>query len=232
MNDQAPMYLLADSQPLFINKDGSSLLNRIKEHINKETIRAAYIGASNGDEPAFYEIFCAAMKAANIEDLRMISALFEPEDKAFLEKADIILLAGGDVELGWKTFQAVGLENAIRERYQAGATLIGVSAGAVQLGMHAFNSSANNKEVLNTFQFVSLCIGAHDEKSEWVDLKALIAHEKCCPRGLGISFGGALICHPDQSFEVVYQPVYELIYLEEEREFKEGLIVSDLELTQ
>ena len=229
MTKQAPIYLLADSQPLFLSKGGVSLLSRIKTDIDKSTIKAAYVGASNGDEPAFYGIFTEAMTAAGIDDLRMISAFFEPEDKAFFAEADIILLAGGDVDLGWKTFQAVGLDDAIRERHQAGATLIGVSAGAVQLGMFALKNSSQKKETFNTLQMIPLCIGAHEEASEWVNLKTLSSHSKGWPRGLGIPFGGAVICHPDQTFEAVYQPAHEWTYLEEEQVFKESLIMSCVE---
>ena len=228
MTELSPIYLLADSRPLFLNQGGVSLLSRIKADIDKSTIKAAYIGASNGDEPAFYDIFIEAMTAAGIDDLRMISAFFEPEDKAFIADADIILLAGGDVELGWKTFQAVGLADAIRGRYQAGATLIGVSAGAVQLGMRAFKSSSINKEIFNTLQLIPLCIGAHEEASGWENLKALISHQKGWPRGLGIPFGGAVICYPDQSYEAVYQPIREWGYLKEEQALKESLIMSSV----
>lgn len=226
MKEYAPVYLLADSQPLFINRDGASLISRIKEHISKDRVKAAYIGASNGDEPVYYDIFCAAMSNVGINDVRMISALFEPEDKVFLSEADIVLLAGGDVELGWKTFRAVGLENALRERYQSGATFIGVSAGAVQLGSCAFNSSTIEKEILDTFQFLPLCIGVHEEECDWTNLKELISHQKSWVCGLGIPAGGALIYYPDRSYESVYQPIHELIYVEGEEKFKEGLIIS------
>ncbi len=226
MTEHAPIYLLADSQPLFLKEDGKSLLNRIKADINKSSIKAAYVGASNGNEPAFYEIFTVAMNAAGIDDTRMISAFFEPEDKAFFADADIILLAGGDVDRGWKTFQAVGLEDAIRERYQAGATLIGVSAGAVQLGMLSFKSPPQNEEAFNTFQIIPLCIGAHEEATEWANLKALISHQNTWPRGLGIPFGGAVVYYPDHSFEALYKPAHEWIYNEEEHIFKKSLLMS------
>lgn len=229
MTNHAPIYLFADSQPLFLKEDGVSLLNRIKEDIGKSGIKAAYVGASNGDEPAFYHIFTEAMKSVGINDLRMISAFFEPEDKVFFAEADIILLAGGEVNRGWKTFQAVGLEEAIRERYEAGATLIGISAGAVQLGMLAFDESSQQKDPFNTFQIIPLCIGAHEEANNWAELKALISHEKGWSKGLGIPFGGAAIWHPDNTLEVVYQTVHEWIYLTEEKTFKKSLLMKGAE---
>lgn len=225
MTELAPIYLFADSRPLFLNQGGVSLLNRIKADIDKSKIKAAYVGASNNDEPAFYNIFTEAMTAVGIDDLRMISALFKPEDRAFFAEADIILLAGGDVELGWETFQKAGLEDAIIERYHAGATLIGISAGAVQLGMFAFKNSPLKKETFSALQIIPACIGAHEEASEWVNLKALISHHKGKSRGLGIPFGGALIWYPDQSFEAVYHPVHQWVYFEGEQVFNESLIM-------
>lgn len=231
MTEQAPIYLFADSQPLFLTKNGAPFLACIVAHIASDTIKAAYIGASNGDEPAFYEIFTAAMETAGIHDCRMISALFEAEDKAYLAEADIILLAGGDVTLGWKTFQAVGLVEAIRARYRGGAVLLGVSAGAIQLGMRAFNNEASSPkpDIINTFQIVPFCISAHEEANDWVKLKEVVTEPKGWPRGLGIPFGGALICHPDQSLEAVYQPIQEFIYLEDDQQLKEGLIMPEIE---
>ncbi|PCK02924.1 MAG: peptidase [Alteromonadaceae bacterium] len=229
MTEQAPIYLFADSQPLFLTKNGTPFLASITEHITSDTIKAAYIGASNGDEPVFYEIFTAAMDSIGIHDCRMISALFEPEDQAYLASADVILLAGGDVTLGWKTFQAVGLEEAIRARHHAGAVLIGVSAGAIQLGMRALTSEtkAPETDIINTFQIIPFCIGAHEEADDWLGLKNLVTHTKGWRRGLGIPAGGALICYPDQSFEALHQPIQELIYLEEGKVLKESLIIPE-----
>lgn len=58
-----PLFLLADSQPLFRN-DSDTLLPALQESllVSKSNItRAAYIGASKGDAPEFVELFVAAM---------------------------------------------------------------------------------------------------------------------------------------------------------------------------
>ena len=76
---------------------------------------------------------------------------------------------------------------------------------------------------------IPLNIGAHEEVNNWAGLKALISHPEGWPRGLGIPFGGAVICHPDQSFEAVYIPAHEWVYCQEEQVFKESLIISCVE---
>jgi cyanophycinase len=55
-------------------------------------LSAAYIGASNGDRREFYEIFEAAANAVGITQRRMISSSFGPDDRAFLDCAQLILL--------------------------------------------------------------------------------------------------------------------------------------------
>src|SRR6185369_6602341 len=131
MTSLQSIFLLADSQLLFWREDGELLLERVVQ--GRTSMKAAYIGASNGDDPEFYALFISAMEAVGIVDCRMILT-HEPDPK-FLNDADIILLAGGDVELGWRAFLSNGLNQHIVRRHSEGAILIGISAGAVQLGL-------------------------------------------------------------------------------------------------
>ncbi|MDT5320345.1 MAG: hypothetical protein QOD88_2867, partial [Mycobacterium sp.] len=99
-----PLYLLADSQLLFWKRQDRLLLEAALDGLALDTpLGAAYIGASNGDRPEFYGIFEAAVDAIGITDRRMIDSSFGPDDRAFLERAQLIVLAGGDVRLGWNT---------------------------------------------------------------------------------------------------------------------------------
>ena len=74
--------------------------------------------------------------AIGISGRRMIDSSFGPDDRAFLERAQLIVLAGGDVRLGWNTFEKTGMKDVILGRYAQGAVLVGISAGAVQLGRY------------------------------------------------------------------------------------------------
>ncbi|HEY7216186.1 MAG TPA: Type 1 glutamine amidotransferase-like domain-containing protein, partial [Thermoanaerobaculia bacterium] len=133
-----PIFLLADSQLLFWrDEEGRRFLDRARELIAAEAPekqpKAAYLGASNGDAPEFYELFLAAMAEIGVRDCRHVPARPAAGDLAFLEEAGLILLAGGDVRRGWTTFEETGVKDKLMERYYAGALLIGISAGAVQL---------------------------------------------------------------------------------------------------
>ena len=43
---------------------------------------------------------------------------------------DLVVLAGGDVQLGWRAFVKVGLDHTLRKEARSGAVVVGISAGA------------------------------------------------------------------------------------------------------
>jgi peptidase E len=205
-----PIYLFADSQLLFWKKNGVLFLSSIRELLTSDNPKAAYVGASNGDDPEYYSIFEAAMAGIGILDCRMILSSFLDEDRSYINQADIILLAGGDTEKGWNVIQEVGLKDLIIERYDEGAVLIGVSAGAVQLGMYMLverKESAN--ELIVTLKLVPYLISAHDESEDWGSLKGAIQLLNGSVRGIAIPTGGGLVCYPDRSIEAIRHPLSE-----------------------
>lgn len=170
-------------------------------------MRAAYIGASNGDNPDFYSIFVGAMEGLGISDCKMIPAAVSEADLAFLNDADIILLAGGDVELGWRTFLSNGLNHHIVRRYFEGASLIGISAGAVQLGLCGL---AGDGSLLETFKLVPFIIGAHEESDNWKTIIELLRLSETDTKAIGLPTGGGAIYHPDQTLDPLRHPLVEL----------------------
>jgi cyanophycinase len=206
-----PIYLFADSQLLFWTSEGTLFLNRIKEQITSASPRAAYLGASNGDDPRFYSIFEAAMEAINIRDCRMILSSFPSDDESFVNEADIILLAGGDVEQGWDVFNKVGLKELVIKRYYEGSLLIGVSAGAIQLGLFGLVEAERSfNKLIETFKLVPFIISAHEERDGWRGLRETIQLLNGTAKGIGIPTGGGMMYYPDQSIEAIRRPLYEL----------------------
>jgi hypothetical protein len=194
----APLFLLADSQLLFAGTGGPSILERVRRLLPSSP-RAAYLGAANGDDPAFYDLFAAAMDGAGITERRLVGSLYGDDDRAWLAAAHLVVLSGGDVERGWRIFEQSGIREALHERYAAGAVLLGVSAGAVHLGW-------------DYLHLVPARIGAHAEADGWSDLRRRMAASKEPVRGLGIPTGGGLVVHPDGAAEAVRRPVTELAF--------------------
>jgi cyanophycinase len=191
-----PIFLLADSQLLFWRESGQLLLERVVRDRMPDKLQAAYIGASNGDNPDFYAIFVSAMEGVGVIDCRMIPSVISEPDLAFLNHADIVLLAGGDVEAGWRVFLTNGLSEHVVRRYFEGASLIGVSAGAVQLGLCGL---AADGSIIETFELVPLIIGAHEESDNWKSTTAI-----------GLPTGGGAIYQPDHTIEPLRRPVVKL----------------------
>jgi cyanophycinase len=205
-----PIYLLADSQLLFWRGEDGLFLNSLREHITKESPKAVYVGASNGDNPDFYSIFRVAMENIGITDCEMVRASFSVDDSTVMDEADIILLAGGDVERGWNVFEQNGLKELIVRRYFEGALLMGVSAGAVQLGSIGWPEGDPSPEnLIDTFKLVPFIIGAHEEKSDWEQLRKAIQILDTYISGIGIQTGGGMIYHADHSIEPIRYPLHE-----------------------
>lgn len=209
-SEPKPIYLLADSQLLFPRKNGSRYFESIRNLIHVASPKAAYVSASNDDRPEFYSIFEAAMAGLNIHDCHMVSSRFSSEEAMSLSTADIILLAGGDVIRGWRVFEETGQKDLIIKRYHEGALLIGVSAGAVQLGMLGWPEEGFSTEsVVDLFQLVPYIISAHDEKMEWQGLKSSVQQMGGRFVGIGLPTGGGAVYYPDRSLAPIQHPLHE-----------------------
>lgn len=206
-----PLYLLADSQLLFWKRGDRPLLQAALDGLaGSGPPKAAYIGASNGDRQEFYEIFEAAMEGIGVTERRMIGSSFGADDRAFLSGAQLVVLAGGEVRLGWETFEKSGMKDVIFGRCAAGAVLVGISAGAVQLGRYApaDTSEAPANELLALFGLAPMIIDTHDERAEWARLSRTIHLLGGAVTGLGIPSGGGVIVHADNRIEPLRRPAH------------------------
>jgi peptidase E len=203
-----PLYLLADSQLLFWKEKDRFFTSRIRENMEENRTGAAYIGASNGDDPPFYGMFQSAMELIGLSQCRMIPSRPSSEDMKFLEEAGLVLLSGGNVENGWRTLEQNGVKDTIlRIRYD-GVVMVGISAGAVQLGLGAL-TEAPQPQKLDTFRFAPFYLGAHEENEEWWNLRALVNLSQNDARGIGIPAGAGAVYHPDGTVEPVRKPLVE-----------------------
>lgn len=210
-----PIYLFADSQLLFWKRDEVPFLDSVRAMLPGGCPRAAYIGASNGDVLDFFGIFEAAVTSIGITNYRMIRSSYSTEDASFLEQADLILLAGGDVERGWRTLTDTGMSNTIIKRHHEGAVLIGTSAGATQLGLYGCKEiGPSNTELFETLKLVPYMIDVHDEREQWSSLKDRISLLSGSVQGIGIPAGGGVICHPDGEMEPIRFAIDEFVIVE------------------
>jgi hypothetical protein len=204
-----PLYLLADSQLFFWKSESDSLAERLRADLDTTNPNAAYVGASNGDQPEFYSLFQAAMESMEISNCRLVPSQPSKEDISFLENADLIVLSGGDVERGWRVFEQNGLKDLLPRKRFDGAVLMGVSAGAVQLGLGHLSNAAQPKPV-DMFRFAPFYVGAHEEENDWWDLRALVNLSQADVRGIGIPAGGGAVYQSDGTLEPIRKHLTEL----------------------
>jgi hypothetical protein len=216
-----PLYLLADSQLLFLEQDSNGLTRRLKDEL-PENPKAAYIGASNNNQSEFYELFLAAMELIDIKDCRMIPEQLTENDRRFLEEAHLVLLSGGDPERGWRAFLQSGIKEILLHKRYDGSILVGVSAGAVQLALGALSEETQPK-VIEMFGFAPFYLGAHEEDQDWWNLRALVNLSRNEQRGVGIPAGGGAIYSPDGILEPIRRPLIE--FVKEDGTIKERLLV-------
>ncbi|MGB3180912.1 MAG: Type 1 glutamine amidotransferase-like domain-containing protein [Cyclobacteriaceae bacterium] len=229
-----PIYLLGDSRLLFTDQfsnDGFSsndsrsknppvfadipdlFISDPNEETTKDSLSAAYIGASNGDEPAFYELFCEAMNRLGIKTHYFIRSSFTTDELDKLKNAHVIMLAGGDTAIGWKAMLDRGVPDILLECYSNGAVLMGISAGAIQLGWQVFTAEpVGHIEFTDGLKLAPFLVSAHEENPEWPLLQQLVTESKSISRGIGLPYGGALVYYPDGEAEVRGNSVIEIIH--------------------
>ncbi|MEM7051163.1 MAG: hypothetical protein AAF604_15955 [Acidobacteriota bacterium] len=180
---------MADSRGLFATsgQPPSPLLERLRQQAT-EAVQAVYLGASNGHDPAAREIFEAAMAGVGVERREAIPRYPEERHLRALARAEIIVLAGGDPAVGWRGFEAAMLLPLLEERYRAGATLIGISAGAVQMGL----GFEDGDEVRRGLRWAPFWVAVHAEGEDWQGLRRQVAADSLGRPGLAVP-GGAQV---------------------------------------
>lgn len=189
-----PIYLLADSQLLFwVKENGQNFFAWEFEQLAVDVEKALYIGAANGDQAEYFELFRAAMEECKVEQCEFLKAdtpLEEAQQR--IAEADLILLSGGDVEVGWTFLEP--LKMALEDAYFEGAVLVGVSAGAIHLSSLAWPRKEElcESDLYSVIGLVPCLVDVHDEKDNWRHLKQAMRITDGCFSGIGIPSGAGV----------------------------------------
>ncbi len=206
--------LLADSRPLFSDEIRDVL---------KGKSRAAYIGAANGDQPEFYELFRGAMNNLGIEQCVHVHARPSDEEWHFLKQADFVLLSGGDVIMGISALLSGGFIETIRERFVDGCMLAGVSAGAIHLGKGYWNESA----IAPCIGLIPFFIDVHADKSHWSGLKKTLLASGDHAAAWGLSKNSFVCYNSDGSLDIMHGSVRE--FVSDGKSIKENILLQNRE---
>lgn len=216
---------VADSVPLFSpwwRENVRPMVDAVVQAGDGSRRMASYLGASNYDNPTYFEMFEGVAKEVGIDKARCVHVSADngrQKVQLVAEESALVVLGGGDCAAGWESFEKCGLIDALRRAAAGGAVLVGVAEGAVQLGTHGYRhravggvnssdyrsggmpmsngpSSAPNPStpMLGLAPYV---FGAHDEANDWKDTRSALRGLPSSAIALGLSSGSGVVVHPD-----------------------------------
>lgn len=163
-----PVVLLADSQLLLNTSKGKLLSQWVKQCLMERVYeererRALYLGAANGNIDDFYQMAVTICTGWNITS---VTNGVVPE--VFVEQSpddfDLVILAGGDVGIGWQFLSQHTVRAWLEYFTQGEGLIIGISAGAIHLASTVEVNTITEREFL---AFVSAHVAVHEEQLSW-----------------------------------------------------------------
>jgi len=171
--------------------------------------KVAWIGAANDDSRTWFERAARVLRekyGATVELARTVGDVDADATRRIVAEAQVIYLAGGDVEKLAERAHAFGIDELIRRRHAEGTLVVGVSAGAIGL-TRCWVRFPDDDEAGAPSRFacigaVELAVDCHDEESDWEELRALLDvwrrdEPDARVEAWGIPSGGALEIAPD-----------------------------------
>ena len=194
-----PVLLFAGGRPMdAIN--AVSVISKAISGLGLAYVRAAYVGAANGDNQPFYLAIKPILLKAGAN--KVVFARLAKNDadvqnaRALINDADVVFISGGEVEDGINWIRKHGLFDFFKGLYPAGKLLIGISAGTIMLGSHWVrwddpkdDSTAGLFECLGV---VPAIFDTHAEDEDWIELKTALRLMGEGSRGFGVKKGGIL----------------------------------------
>ena len=178
-SDEIPALLLSGGRP----RDPAAMAGMIAvafDRIDKPAV--AYIGTANGDSPAFFEAMEATLKQAGAYEVLFLRLADDHADidaaKDSLSGADVVFLAGGEVEDGMVWLDKHGLSSFLRDLYTQGKRFIGVSAGTIMMGTHwthwDVQEDDSTASLFDCLGIIPCLFDVHGEDEDWVELKTTL----------------------------------------------------------
>jgi peptidase E len=193
------------------------LLAGIFSLIGLERPVVAYIGAASNDSRVFFLWIAAMLKKAGAGSVHLAALASRRADPAkarsLLERADVIFVSGGDVEIGMRVLERAGLAGRLAALHQDGKPFIGLSAGSIMLARSwvrwADAADDSTARVFPCLGLAPLLCDTHAELEEWEELRVLLKLTGAAV-GYGIPSGSALRVTANGSLAALGKPVQRL----------------------
>jgi hypothetical protein len=180
----------------------------------------AYVGAATDDDRRFSGFMEELVTAAGPCTFRLAPVVGRRAAggaaREVIAAADLVLMGGGDVDLGMRRIMEADLARLLKEKHAGGAPFLGVSAGAILLGLCWIRwpdpDDDASAELFDCLGLVPIHCDCHGEEDGWAELKTLLrlaggralGHGIRAGAGLRVAAGGTVepICGEVDRFQV------------------------------
>ncbi len=185
----------------------SAVDEKIVQLAEKEKPIFLFIGLANSYSDSKYDKMKKIYQKLNCVTtyLKKSNLIHNPKIvKEKIEQADIIYIGGGDYVKLFKHIHEFDLEQLLKEAYERGKVLVGLSAGAILLAKEGFSDSSILRGESEDYQFVKglgfvnqiICPHYHEDKRRVEQLKECIKNTQKVVSG--IENDAALVIVNDQ----------------------------------
>jgi len=200
-----PMALLADSQLLFGGEKGGPLSQWVMDQMSARyagdvssasgiSKKAVYIGAANGNAIEFYQMATDVCRQWGVDSVVHVENVKQLVDLS-VENIAVMILAGGDVALGWNFLSQPSVRNWLNHYTQTNGLIVGISAGAIHLAS-TFSKGCGSRVCF--LEYCTVNIAAHEEQERWPSVRSW--QQSTNDEQLlfiGLPFGGGVLIEPN-----------------------------------
>lgn len=178
----------------------AAIVRDILRRSGKPTPLVAYIGAATDDDRRFAGFMEDLVTAGGPCTFQLVPVLGTRAGgntaRVIIEAADVVLVGGGDVELGMRRLLERNLAGCLREKHDSGTPFFGISAGAILLSLRWVRwrnpDDDGSAELFDCLGLAPVLCDCHGEEDGWAELKALLRLGGDRALGYGIRTAAAL----------------------------------------
>ena len=213
MKRRKSMYLMAGGD---FRKPAAMIarMRAILTEAGKEHPDVAYIGTASNDDASFFSYAADLIRQAGAGSVTLAKLAGRkadaPKAASLLGTVDAVFISGGDVEEGMLRLNHHRMVPFIRQAFDRGALLFGISAGSIMLGTQWIRwenpDDDSSAELFDCIGIAPVVCDTHAEKDDWEELKAAVNLRGTGGRGYGIPSGGTLRISPDGTVAALDKP--------------------------
>lgn len=182
-------------------------LSYVESILNRETVNICFIGIANNDnivERLFFRA-CVFFFTKKKWKISVITAydLHNENKTDTIYKSDIIFVGGGKTSKLMTMFNETGFSEKLRDAYQKGVIMGGVSAGLLCWFKHGITDSFNNLSVLHCLDFIHYSTTPHYQIQDRKQLFDKLVKEKFLLPGYGVPDGSIVHFVNEQLIEEI-----------------------------